>query len=205
MTKTPKNPGALPSFASAVKPRQPAPKPPAGITPSGRQTVCGDIDMRIDRNGLWHYAGSPIGRKELVKLFSTVLRRDHDGDHWLITPVEMCRITVEDAAYLGVELTVSGEGQSQNLELRTNIDEIVTIGEGHPLRIDSDPETGAPAPYVALNRGLEARLARSVFYQLVELGVEHRQNHERLYGVWSGGVFFPLGSMRDVMDGEQDT
>ena len=81
---------------------------PAGITPRLGQIVCGNIDMRIDNQGLWHYQGSPIGRIQLVKLFSTVLRRDNVGDHWLITPVEMCRIQVDDAAFMAVELTQTG-------------------------------------------------------------------------------------------------
>lgn len=130
----------------------------------------------------------------MVKLFSTVLRRDDIGDHWLITPVEMCRIEVEDTAYLGVELMVEGAGtSSQRLTIRTNIDEIFEIGPNHPLIVDVDPKTQEPKPIVTLNWGLEARLTRAVFYQLVDLAVEETQARAHLFGVWSAGQFFALG------------
>lgn len=172
--------------------------PPAGITPRPGQIVCGDIDMRIDSHGLWHYLGSPIGRIELVKLFSTVLRRDDAGDHWLITPAEMCRIQVEDAAFMATSLDLAGEGQDQVITFTTNIDKEYVLSDSHPLRIETDSETQEPAPYVALDYGLEAKLARSVFYELVELGVAEQVGQEHLYGVWSSGVFFPIGNMSDI-------
>ena len=108
---------------------------PKGIAPRPGQIVCGDIDMCIDRNGIWYYHGSPIGRKELVKLFTTVLRRDEAGAYWLITPAEMARITVEDAPFLAVELSTIGEGSDQAISLRTNIDKIVNVDGDHPLRV----------------------------------------------------------------------
>jgi hypothetical protein len=129
----------------------------------------------------------------LVRLFSTVLRREH-GEYWLVTPAERGRITVEDAPFIAVELIREGEGAGQSLSLRTNLDETVTIDAAHPLRV----ATGAasePRPYVALRDGLEARLARPVFYELVELGCEERVGDTTLYGVWSKGSFFPLGRL----------
>ncbi len=164
------------------------------MTPRPGQIVCGDIDMRIDSQGLWHYLGSPIGRIELVKLFSTVLRRDEIGDHWLITPVEMCRIAVEDAAFMAVELTKTGSGRDQEITFRTNIDKHYTLSEDHPLRIQINAETGEPAPYIALDYGLEAKLVRSVFYELVDLGIAEAIEQDHIYGVWSKQHFFPIGA-----------
>ncbi len=157
--------------------------------------LCGDIDMRIDRNGIWYYHGSPIGRQELVKLFASVLKRDESGDFWLITPAEKARIQVEDAPFLAVELFVEGSGSNQKLKIRTNIDEIVAIDTDHPLEVEFDPKTGEPAPYVTLRSGIRARLTRPVYYELVELGDERTHNQEELYGVLSYGAFFPLGKL----------
>ena len=167
---------------------------PVGIPPKPGQVVCGDIDMRIDQQGVWHYLGSPIGRIELVKLFSTVLRRDDIGDHWLITPAEMCRIDVEDAAFLAVELDVKGSGQSQEIGFRTNIDELYSLSDTYPLRIEVNPQTEEPAPYFSLNHGLEAKLSRPVFYELVDLGIAEIVEQDHIYGVWSKGNFFPIGN-----------
>jgi len=167
---------------------------PKGLAPKPGQTVCGDIDMRIDRDGVWFHQGSPLGRKELVRLFASVLRRDEDGDYWLVTPAEMARIEVEDAPFLAVELTASGDGAGQVLALRTNVDATVTVDAEHPIRVDIDPETQTPAPYVVLDGGVEAKIARPVYYELVSLGRE--KNHGAgPFGVWSSGVFFALGSL----------
>lgn len=171
---------------------------PAGFTPRAGQMVCGDIDMRIDSQGLWHYLGSPIGRMELVKLFSTVLRRDDNGEHWLITPVEMCRIQVDDAAFMAVELWREGDDSDQTLTFRTNIDKTYTLSDAHPLRIEVNPETEEPSPYIALDHGLEAKLSRSVFYQLVDLGIAETVEQDHIYGVWSAGVFFPIGDAENT-------
>ena len=168
---------------------------PKGIAQRPGQIVCGDIDMRIDRNGIWYYHGSPVGRKELVKLFATVLRRDEAGAYWLITPAEMARITVEDAPFLAVELSTIGEGSDQAISFRTNIDKIVNVDSCHPLRVDIDAETLEPSPYVALDSNLEAKLVRSVYYELVSLGVEEWVGDKQIYGVWSNGDFFPIGSL----------
>ncbi|MBT6284622.1 MAG: DUF1285 domain-containing protein [Rhodospirillaceae bacterium] len=159
--------------------------------------MCGDIDMRIARDGTWHYMGSPIGRKPLVKLFASVLNRDEAGDFWLITPAEMCRITVDDAPFAAVEMTVDGQGRDQVLTFRTNIDEIVTAGTDNPVRVEIDPDTREPAPYVMVRDGLEALITRSVFYDLVELAEMRVQGGTSVMGVWSNSVFFEIGSTED--------
>ena len=182
----------LRSFVGAGGPAPDLPGP-VGIALRPRQTICGDIDMRIGLDGTWYYAGSPIGRKDLVKLFAGVLNRDDAGDHWLITPAEVCRIRVEDAPFLGVEAKVRGSGDRQEITVRTNIDQTVAIGADHPLRVDIAPESGEPRPYVGLDRGLEARLTRPVYYQLVDLAVEEIADGTHIYGIWSGGRFFSIG------------
>ena len=161
-----------------------------------RQPVdCGHFDIRIARDGTWYYHDSPIGRRPLVRLFSTVLRREADGTYWLVTPVERGRITVEDAPFVALELAVEGEGRGQSLIFRTNVDDIVAADGTHPLRVANHPETGEPHPYILVRDGLEARVSRSVFYELVALGSEERVGDETLYGVWSKGEFFPLGRL----------
>jgi uncharacterized protein len=151
--------------------------------------VCGEIDIRIDSTGLWHYHGSPIGRKELVRLFSTVLKKDENGDYWLETPVEKGRIQVEDAPFMATLMTVEGSGEDQALHFETNVGDTMSAGVNNPLRAEVDPETQEPSPYVTVRDNLEAKIVRAVFYDLVELGVEK----DGAFGVWSGGVFFPIG------------
>jgi hypothetical protein len=164
-----------------------------GLAPSGLvlPDLCGDFNMRIDRNGIWYYRGSPIGRQALVKLFSTVLRRDEKGDHWLTTPVENGRIEVEDAAFIAVELLTEGDGRAQIVKFRTNVDNIVILDEAHALRVEYDAG-GEPRPYIHVRKGLEARLARPVYYHLIEIGEESANG---VFGVWSSGAFYPLGSL----------
>ena len=154
---------------------------------------CGDMDLRIDRNGTWFYCNSPIGRHRLVKLLSTVIRRDNDGDYYLVTPVEKLRIQVDDAPFLAVELESEGQGQQQRLLFRTNVDEVVAADEAHPIRIVEDAGSGEPSPYLMIRDGLEALLSRPVFYRLVDLAVEHKQDGQTALGVWSCNVFFRLG------------
>jgi len=154
--------------------------------------VCGDLEMRIGRDGVWHYNGSPIGRKELVRLFSTVLRRDEAGDYWLITPAEMGRVEVEDAPFLAVELTRSGDGEAQVLTLRTNVDALVAVDKDHPIRVDIDSQTSEPSPYLVMDGGIEARITRSVYYELVGLG---ENMGGKKFGVLSNGAFFSLGEL----------
>jgi len=161
---------------------------------AGKRPVidCGDLDMRIARDGTWSYRGSSIGRLPLVKLFASVLRREADGRYWLVTPAERGHIEVEDVPFLGVALTVEGEGRNQQLIFRTNLDEFVTAGADNPLRVETAAD-GEPAPYILVRDGLEARLARPVFYDLVELGTEERVGDTIQFGVWSQGMFFRLG------------
>jgi hypothetical protein len=151
--------------------------------------------LRIARDGRWFHHGSPIERPALVRLFATVLRREPDGSYWLATPVERGRIEVEDVPFVAVELAALGRGPGRRLRLRTNLDEWVTVGSGHPLRARrpaDQPVTAGLVPYVEIRDGLEARLVRPVYYQLMELAEEHRLGAEIRFGVWSEGCFFPL-------------
>ncbi len=157
--------------------------------------ICGDVDIRIDRDAQWFYHGSPIGRKELVRLFAGVLQRDEAGDYWMVTPAEMARIQVEDVPFAAVEMTVDGSGEAQNLRFRTNVDDIVMADRDHPLRIVTDPSTGEPSPYVRVRGELDARLTRAVYYQLVDLGLEREMDGRTVFGVWSAGEFFEIGEL----------
>jgi hypothetical protein len=183
---------------------KPAPTPLSSPAPAGR--IAGnagrvpvelrDLDMRIARDGTWHYRGSPINRAALVKLFASVLRREADGSYWLVTPAERGRVVVEDAPFVAVSLDIEGEGRFQRLIFRSNLDEIVAAGAEHPLRVET-AEDGTPAPYILIRPGLEARLARPVFYELADLGAEETINGETKFGVWSEGMFFELGDPGD--------
>ena len=148
---------------------------------------CGEIDIVIRRDGLWFHEGTPIGREALVRLFSTVLRLDPDGFH-LVTPVEKLRITVEDAPFVAVRVDRAGEA----LRFVTNVGDEVEAGPDNPIRVETDPETGEPAPYLHVRRGLEARIARPVFYELVETAEERETEAGRQLGVRSNGCWFPV-------------
>jgi len=152
---------------------------------------CGDLDMAIKRDGTWHYLGSPIGRERLVRLFSTVLRRDGD-DYFLVTPVEKIGITVDDVPFLAVAMKANGTGQGQVLSFTTSVGDDVIVDEEHPLRFVVDRKTGEPAPYVLMRGRLEALINRAVFYDLVELGVEEKVDGAMWFGVWSSGAFYPF-------------
>lgn len=153
---------------------------------------CGDIDMRIARDGHWFYMGTPIDRKAMVKLFSTIIRRDGD-DYFLVTPVEKVGIRVDDAPFVAVSLRVEGEGEAQVLRFTTNVEEQTVAGAEHPLRVEVDAQTEEPAPYVHVRANLEALIHRSLFYQLVELAVPREIDGQTWLGVWSSGQFFPIG------------
>ena len=155
---------------------------------------CGEMDMRIAADGTWFHEGTPIGRKPLVRLFSTVLRKDEDGKHYLVTPVEKIGIEVEDAPFLAVEVAVEGEGADARLSFRTNVDDVVTADKHHPIRVVLDPETQEPSPYVLVRGRLEAKIVRPVFYELVELA----QDKDGEFGVWSGGEFFAFSKTDQV-------
>jgi len=156
---------------------------------------CGDFDIRIARDGTWFYRGSPIGRKPLVKLFSTVIRRDEQGDYWLVTPAERGRIEVEDAPFTAVEAESTGTGRSQVLRFRNNVDDWIEAGPDHPIRVTEDSASGEPSPYILVRDNLEALILRPVFYRLIEQAVEHRQDGREYLGLWSKETFFPLGKL----------
>jgi uncharacterized protein len=152
---------------------------------------CGDLDMRIARDGTWFYLGTPIGRQPLVRLFASILKREGER-FYLVTPVEKVGIAVDDAPFVAVDFTVEGAGRGQRLAFVTNVDDTVTAGPEHPIRVVRDPETGAPAPYVMVRRGLEALIDRKSFYRLVELGVTEAVAGVDQFGLWSDGAFFPV-------------
>ena len=141
--------------------------------------------MRIARDGTWFYLGTPIGRKPLVRLFSSILKREGDR-YFLVTPVEKVGIRVDDAPFVAVDFEADGAGRDQRLTFLTHVDDRVAAGPDHPIRVSRDPETGEPSPYVHVRRGLEALIDRKSFYRLAELGEEHGPD----FGVWSGGAFF---------------
>lgn len=153
-------------------------------------SICGAFPIRIARDGTWFYHGSPIGRKPLVRLFARVLQRREDGSYWLATPYESGRIDVEDVPFVAVLCTPSGAGADQDLCFTTNLDDEVRADAQHPIVMRGTLE--APSPYLVVRPGLEARIARAVFYQLVELACEVEQAGQLRLGVWSGGIFFPL-------------
>lgn len=152
---------------------------------------CGDIDMRIARDGSWHYLGTPIGRPALVRLFSTILCRDGEA-YFLVTPVEKVGIRVDDAPFVAVDMHADGAGEAQCLRFVTNVGDEVLAGAAHPLRCELDAHSGEPAPYVHVRANLEALIHRNVFYRLVELAVPRELEGQLWLGVWSDGVFFPI-------------
>jgi hypothetical protein len=155
---------------------------------------CGEIDMRIARDGTWFYLGTPIGRPALVRLFSTILRREPDGSYVLVTPVERVGLKVEDVPFIAVGVDIEGKGHDQRLKFLTNVGDEAIAGAEHPLRV-SHRDDGEPQPYVHIRGALEARLARSVFYELVAIAEERvGANGRRELGVWSSGQYFALGS-----------
>ena len=148
---------------------------------------CGQIDMRIARDGTWFYMGTPIGRPELVRLFSTILRKD-DDEYVLVTPVEKVGITVDDAPFVAVDFNRKGDG----LEFETNVGDRMVAGPDHPIRVERDAETGEPSPYDLVSANLEALIDRKSFYRLVEIGEHATHDGAQWFGVLSEGVFFPI-------------
>jgi hypothetical protein len=167
---------------------------------------CGDLPFVIRRDGTWLYRGSPIGRKELVCLFASVLKRGACGDYYLETPVERGRIEVEDVPFMAVELDWRGCGRDQVLTFRTNVDEMVTADAEHPLRVAHDVLTCEPTPYLRVrpgsgDRAIEARISRAVYYELVALAEPGVVGCRRVMGVWSCRRFFPLGDLPSCAEG----
>ena len=149
---------------------------------------CGDIGMKIRADGVWNYGGTPIGRMPLVKLFAGVLRKDADGKHYLVTPVEKVDVDVADAPFLAVEMEVRGSGREQTLVFRTNVDDIVEAGPAHPLRFEVEPGSQGLKPYLLVRGRLEALVTRALYYDLVELAEDEGNG----LGLWSGGTFFAM-------------
>ena len=152
-----------------------------------RPTHCGDSEMRIARDGTWFHQGSPIGRIEMVRLFSTILRREPDGSYVLVTPVEKLDIEVDDAPFVAVEMKAEGVGSAARLAFRLNTGELITAGADHPMRFAATQD--GPRPYLHVRGGLEALVARSVYYELAERAIA---DDEATPGVWSDGAFFAL-------------
>ena len=150
-------------------------------------THCGNSAMRIARDGTWFHEGSPIGRSAMVRLFSTILRREPDGGYVLVTPAEKLDIEVEDAPFLAVELKSEGEGTDRSLAFRLNTGDVVVASAEHPLRFVS--KVDGPHPYVTVRSGLEALVARPVYYELANIALDEGAEPA---GLWSGGTFFPL-------------
>ncbi len=148
---------------------------------------CGDLDIRIARDGTWFYLGTPIGRPELVRLFSTILKLE-DGKFYLVTPVEKVGITVDDAPFVAVDF----EREGDILMFETNVGDTVPAGPDHVIRVERDPETGEPAPYVHVRAGLEALIDRKSFYRLVDIGETSEVEGTEWFGLRSSGQFFPI-------------
>jgi len=183
----------LASAAKAASKKGPAPvhlwNPP----------FCGDLDMRIARDGTWFYLGTPIGRHELVRLFSSILRKDGD-DYFLVTPVEKVGITVDDAPFVAVDFEISRdvETKDQLLTFETNVGDRVAAGPDHPIRVERDPKTGEPSPYVLVRSNLEALIDRKSFYRLVDIGEMAEMDGQDWFGLRSGGSFFPVIPAADL-------
>ena len=152
---------------------------------------CGNSDMRIARDGTWFHQGAPIRRPEMVRLFSTILRREPDGGHVLVTPVEKLTIEVESTPFRAVEMVSQSEGRDRRVALKLDSGDAVVVSADHPLRlVDSD---SGPSPRVLVRHGLEAELSRSLYYELAEIALAEGADPP---GIWSDGTFFPLGERR---------
>lgn len=153
---------------------------------------CGDLDMRIAADGTWFYMGTPIGRPALVKLFSSVLKKE-DGKHFLVTPVEKVGIRVDDAPFQAVEMEMRGEGAGRTLIFRTNVDDVVECNAEHALRFEPEAETDGLRPYLHIRRDLWARVTRALYFDLVSLGEIRETGGQEMFGVVSAREFFPMG------------
>jgi hypothetical protein len=160
---------------------------------------CGDLDMRIAADGTWFYLKTPIGRPALVKLFASVLKREGDN-YFLVTPVEKCGITVDDAPFLAVELNAEDGADGRVLHFRTNVDDWVTCGPQHALRFEPEIGTGGLKPYLHVRRDLWAKVTRALFFDLVEIGEERDVDGKAMFGVSSMGAFFPMAPAEQVRE-----
>ena len=184
------DPGAADSLAKAVAAANKGRKGPAPVH-LWDPPYCGDLDIRIGRDGKWWYLGTPIGRLELVNLFASVLKLE-DGKYYLVTPVEKIGIRVDDAPFVAVDFEVSEAGPAQVLTFETNVGDLSVAGPDNPIRVVRDPMTGEPSPYVHIRAGLEALIDRKSYYRLVDIGEHDEVDGERWFGLRSGGVFFPI-------------
>jgi uncharacterized protein len=184
--------GGLEAIAAAL-PKQ------KGLPPVERWNppFCGDIDIRIGRDGTWYYQKTPIGRLPLVKLFASVLKKEGDK-YLLVTPVEKVGIAVEDVPFLAVELTVARH-PGQSLTFRTNVDDVVTAGPGHALRFEPEA-SGGLRPYLHVRRDLWAKVTRPLFFDLVELGEERDIGGRAMFGVVSNSEFFAMADASAVRE-----
>ncbi|MEM9012919.1 MAG: DUF1285 domain-containing protein [Pseudomonadota bacterium] len=196
-TDAPAAPPSAEGIAAAAKAASKKGPPPVHLW---NPPFCGDIDMRIARDGTWFYLGTPIGRPAMVKLFSSILRHDEDGKFYLVTPVEKVGITVDDAPFVAQDFSAEGVGEDQIVTFTTHVGDSVTAGAEHPIRVERDPETGEPSPYVHVRARLEALIDRKSFYRLVDIGNHAEVEGERWFGLWSGGRFFPFVPSRDLPD-----
>ena len=183
-TQTPNTPSAESLAQAASAAAQGKGLPPVHLW---NPPFCGDLDIRIARDGTWFYLGTPIGRPALVKLFSSILRKDGD-DYFLVTPVEKVGIQVDDAPFVAVDFNKIGDG----LRFETQTGDVVTAGPDAPIRVSRDPETGEPSPYVLVRTNLEALIDRKSFYRLIDIGEHADHDGERWFGVRSLGEFFPI-------------
>ena len=152
---------------------------------------CGDIDMRIARDGTWFYLGTPIGRPGLVKLFSSIIQREGDA-YFLVTPVEKVGITVDDAPFVANDLDATGYGPDQRVTFTTQVGDVAVAGGVHPVRVELDKLTGEPSPYILIRANLEALIDRKSFYRLIDLCQTSQHHGAEWLGLWSDGVFFPI-------------
>jgi hypothetical protein len=157
---------------------------------------CGDLDMRIARDGTWFYQGTPIGRPALVRLFSTILKRE-DGKHFLVTPVEKVGIQVEDAPFLAVEMRKEQQDNGRLLQFRTNVDDWVPCDTAHRLRFEAAADGGL-TPYLHVRADLWAKVTRALYYDLVDMGEERVVDGYSMFGIVSGGEFFAMADAEQV-------
>jgi uncharacterized protein len=178
----------LDGIAGAVKNASSKGPPPVHLW---NPAYCGEIDMRIAADGTWFYQKTPIGRAALVRLFASIIKREGER-YFLVTPVEKCGITVDDAPFLAVELRIIAAADGRLLRFRTNVDDWVDCGPEHRLRFEPEPETGGLKPYLHVRRDLWAKVTRALFFDLVELGEERAIDGTAMFGVASGGEFFAM-------------
>jgi hypothetical protein len=158
---------------------------------------CGDLDIRIARDGTWFYLGTPIGRPELVRLFSSIIRKDKEN-YFLVTPVEKVGIQVDDAPFVAVDFDNHKQDGIDYLEFTTQVGDKIIAGPKNPIRIQFDKKTQEPSPYLLVRRNLEALIDRKSFYRLVDIGVHNSIEDKMWFGVWSQNKFFPLILSKEI-------